>query len=125
MAVIQDLPPELLRKILEHGIVDEYEEEKGSNTSHFRNTSLVVRAWTGPSQELLLYTSNLPQVTRFLEQHSTTPSPHVRVEKLVVTPVDGRELELLGRSKLVVEKLLTQIGPEEGNRNLLRRFAPV
>ncbi|ORY78886.1 hypothetical protein BCR35DRAFT_304908 [Leucosporidium creatinivorum] len=53
MAVIQDLPPELLRRILE------LLSEDGHPESEFCSTSLVARAWRQPSHELRLYTNDL------------------------------------------------------------------
>jgi len=105
MAVIQDLPPELLLKIIEHGINHKEENEESSNSQQFRNTSLVARAWTTPSQELLVYTSSLSRVVRFLEGDIGTLSATFRVKKLVVSRGHSRELGLLGRSLLLVEQL--------------------
>jgi hypothetical protein len=53
MAVIQDLPPELLRRILELLVTDRRPQKD------LYNPSLVARAWRHPSQSLLLYHMHL------------------------------------------------------------------
>nr|CRX79011.1 hypothetical protein [Leucosporidium scottii] len=56
MAVIQDLPPELLRRILELFAADwPFQKDR-------RNVSLVARAWRHPSQSLLLYHMKVPRL---------------------------------------------------------------
>lgn len=56
MAVIQDLPAELLRRVLE--LIDEY-WENDSLSKMLSRTELVARAWRHPSQALLLYNLDL------------------------------------------------------------------
>nr|CRX79248.1 hypothetical protein [Leucosporidium scottii] len=53
MAVIQDLPPELLRRILEL-LATDWPSQK-----NLYNATLVARAWRHPSQSLLLYQMHL------------------------------------------------------------------
>lgn len=87
MAVIQDLPPELLHRILEliyPGLPDNY---YGSDHSPLASCALVARRWRAPSQALLYKIGSVDGARRgvgllhHLEQH-----PHLSLRDLTVEP---------------------------------------
>ncbi|ORY78866.1 hypothetical protein BCR35DRAFT_99571 [Leucosporidium creatinivorum] len=100
MAVIQDLPPELLYRVLDI-LSDIYDH---SPATDLLNTSLVARAWRCPSQELLLYV--LPFERRDSYESSPRPLPGRPLLEAELDPYDGWHLlELLSGAGATVRSL--------------------
>ncbi|ORY78838.1 hypothetical protein BCR35DRAFT_352803 [Leucosporidium creatinivorum] len=102
MAVIQDLPPELLRRVLEL-LSNSYYPRPARNLP---NTSLVARAWTRPSQDLLISAvvfnrSDTPRYTKRLRSVSTRTLDRADLDYNSAQKV----LELLTEAKATVRSL--------------------
>ncbi|ORY76224.1 hypothetical protein BCR35DRAFT_305856 [Leucosporidium creatinivorum] len=112
MAVIQDLPPEILLRVLELPIGDE--EAYGSRDTRKRlaRTALVARSWRAPSQRLLALTFTMssadPVWERYLEMLYVAGGDRFKCIKRLDAYIVGqgsRRLELAAALPLILNLL--------------------
>ncbi|ORY78881.1 hypothetical protein BCR35DRAFT_332213 [Leucosporidium creatinivorum] len=108
MAVIQDLPAELLYRILELGAWRSVAEIKDIEYEglNLNKTALVARKWTDPSQHLLIRHATEEEVRNMARSPEAIPSS-CAVEKINadLSPTDEAFLELLAKRKVRVRQL--------------------
>lgn len=103
MAVIQDLPAELLRRVLELGYT--YPEDIPFD---LKSMARVARAWRAPSQEILLFhtsTEQLDQLAKSLKSVPTSRVPTILTLQLLPSQVRDH-LQRLARHDVRLQSLI-------------------
>nr|CRX79025.1 hypothetical protein [Leucosporidium scottii] len=108
MAQIEDLPPEILHRILQLGA--SMSDERGRRGLDFGSTSLVARRWRKPSQDLLVFTCSTKHIFSLSAAHYTVAISGQAVRQLDVSVEDRGRLQLVGQSCSRIQGLSLEMG---------------